>query len=62
MVRKLNVKKICEKRTEGVLLRSKTRWISHDEKVTSYFCSLAKRHYISKNMTKLISKDDATVY
>ena len=31
MVRNLNVKTICEKRIESVLLHSKTRWIAHDE-------------------------------
>ena len=48
---------IREKRIEGVLIRSKARWIAHGEKVTSYFCSLEKRHYVNKNMAKLIDKD-----
>ena len=56
--RKAELKAIREKRTEGVLLRSKARWIAHGEKVTIYFCSLEKRHYISKIMAKLIDKDD----
>ena len=38
---------IREKRIEGVLIRSKARWIANGEKVTSYFCSLEKRHNIS---------------
>ena len=42
-----------EKRIEGVILRSRSRWISEGEKVTSYFCNLEKRHYISKCMGKL---------
>ena len=46
--KKAELKAIREKRTEGVLIRSKARWIAHDEKVTSYFCSLENRHYISK--------------
>ena len=56
--KKAELNAIREKRPEGVLLRSKARWIAHGEKVTSYFCSLEKRHYISKNMAKLIDKDD----
>ncbi len=56
--KKAELKAIREKRIEGVLIRSKARWIAHGEKVTSYFCSLEKRHYISKNMAKLIDKDD----
>ena len=47
-----------QQKTEGVLLRSEARWIAQGEKVTSYFCSLEKQHYISKNMAKLIDKDD----
>ena len=43
---------------EGVLLRSKkTRWVAEGEKITKYFCNLEKRHYVSKNMAKLIDKD-----
>ena len=56
--KKAELKAIREKRIEGVLLRSKARGIAHGEKVTSYFCSLEKRHYISKNMAKLTDKDD----
>ena len=45
-VKKAELKAIREergkRRTEGVLLRSKCRWIANGEKVTSYFCSLEK--------------------
>ena len=56
--KKAELKALRENRIEGVLIRSKARWIAHGEKVTSYFCSLEKRHYIRKNMAKLIDKDD----
>ena len=46
--KKAQLKAIREKRIEGVLIRSKALWIAHGEKVTSYFCGLEKRHYISK--------------
>ena len=49
--KKAELKAIQDKRIEA-------RWIAHGEKVTSYFCSLEKRHYTSKNMAKLIDKDD----
>jgi hypothetical protein len=42
-----------EKKMEGVLLRSRARWIADGEKVTSYFCSLEKRNYVNKRITKL---------
>ena len=42
--KKAELKAIREKRIEGVLIRSKARWMAHSEKVTNYFCSLEKRH------------------
>ena len=44
---------IRNKRIEGVLLRSRARWVGEGEKVSKYFCSLEKRHYVSKVMKKL---------
>ena len=44
---------IREKRIQGVLLRSRARWIAEGEKATKYFCSLEKRHYTSKNICRL---------
>ena len=44
---------IRDKRMEGVLLRSRARWIASGEKITKDFCGLEKRNYISKQMTKL---------
>ena len=29
-----------EKKMEGVLLRSRARWIAEGEKITNYFCEL----------------------
>lgn len=51
------LKMLREKRIEGVMIRSKARWVQDGEKVSKYFCSLEKRHYISKTMTKLIGKN-----
>ena len=43
-----------KKTMEGVLLRSKPRWMAEGEKISKYFCNLEKRHYVSKQMIKLI--------
>ena len=51
---------IREKHIEGVILRSKAKWIAEGEKITKYFCNLEKRNYISKRMTKL-SKGEVTI-
>ena len=47
--KKAELKAKREKRIEGILIPSKARWIANGEKVTSYFCSLEKRHNISKH-------------
>ena len=46
-----------ERKVEGIILRSKARWAAQGEKVTKYFCNLEKRHFVSKQMYKLIDKD-----
>ena len=38
----------------GVLLRSKARGVAEGEKISKYFSNLEKRHYVSKQMIKLI--------
>ena len=45
-----------KKTMEGVLLRSKARWVAEGEKISKYFCNLEKRHYVSKQMIKLTQK------
>ena len=45
-------KENARKSMEGVLLRSKARWVAEGEKITKYFCSLEKRNFISKQMKK----------
>ena len=44
---------IRDKRMEGVLLRSRVRWIADGEKITKYFCGLEKRNYISTKNDKI---------
>ena len=53
---------IRDKRMEGVLLRSRARWIADGEKITKYFCGLEKRNYISKQMTKLTLNNGEEIY
>ena len=53
---------IRDKRMEGVLLRSRARWIADGEKLTKYFCGLEKRNYISKQMTKLTLNNGEEIY
>ena len=47
---------------EGVLLRSRARWIAEGENKTKYFCGLEKRNYVSKQMLKLTLSNGEEVY
>ena len=42
---------------EGLLIRTRSRWIEDGEKPTKYFCSLEKRNFINKTVTRIV-KDD----
>ena len=44
-------------KTEGVMLRSKCRYMDLGEKPTNYFFSLETRNYTSKVINKLIDED-----
>ena len=48
-------------RLRGVLLRSRARWVEDGEKVTSYFCSLEKRNYVNKCISKLTLDNDLEI-
>ena len=52
---------LWEKRMEGVLLRSKARWVAEGEKITKYFCSLEKWNFISKQMKKIVDKNGSVL-
>ena len=49
-----------KKEMEGMLIRSRARWIGEGEKVSKYFCNLEKRHYTS-NIIRKIEKQDGTI-
>lgn len=48
--KKDELNKLRKKKIEGIILRSKARWASQGEKINKYFCSVEKRHFISKQM------------
>ena len=45
---------------EGVLMRSRERWIGEGEKISKYVYSFKKRHYTSKIIRK-IEEIDGTI-
>ena len=48
---------INEKRTNGILMRSKAEWIEGSEKNSKYFSNLEKRNAVKKNISKLFKND-----
>ena len=56
---KENLEKMYEYKTQGTILRSKTRWYNEGEKNSKYFFNLEKRHFkrkviISRNCISLM--------
>ena len=51
---KKNLEILRKEKLQGLMLRSKVNWIEHGEKPSKYFCSLEKRNYINKTVTKII--------
>ena len=54
---KRQLENIRNEKMKGILLRSRANWIEHGEKPSKYFCSLEKRNFINKNVTKVIDND-----
>ena len=46
---------------EGLLQRTRAKWIEYGEKPSRYFCSLEKRNYVNKNIVKLTNKKNEVV-
>ena len=50
------LQELGKEKMEGMPIRSRARWIGEGEKVSKYFCNLAKRHYTSKIIKKIERK------
>ena len=53
-----DLKVLREEAIEGLMVRSKAKWQREGEKCTKYFCSLEKRNYVEKTMSKLKLDED----
>ena len=52
--KKENLTQMRKSKIEAILLRSKATYACQGEKITKYYCNMEKRHFISKQMYKLI--------
>ena len=55
--KKLELEEIYDKKVNGIILRSKARWVEGGEKNSKYFANLEKRNYESKIIHKLNIND-----
>ena len=53
--------KICQHKTRGSIIRSKTRWYNEGEKNTKYFLGLEKRHHNNKTIKILRLADGSLI-
>ena len=51
------LQKMRKTKMDGIITRSRARWVSEGEKINKYFCNLEKRHFVSKQMLKLVTKE-----
>ena len=49
------LKKIRQRKLEGVRIRSKAKWVDEGEKVTNYFCNRENRNFVSRCLFHLVS-------
>ena len=54
---KLELEKIYEYITDGIIMRSKSQWYEEGEKSTKYFLSLEKRNKVKSHFRKLCLKE-----
>ena len=47
------IEKLYEENVEGIIVRSRARWLEHGEKNSKYFFNLEKRNHIKKHIRKL---------
>jgi hypothetical protein len=51
-----------QKKLDGMIIRSRARWIGDSEKNSKYFCSLEKRNFVQKAMHFLETEDGSILH
>ena len=52
---KIDLERFYDKKTEGIIVRSRARWHEHGEKSNKYFLNLEKRNHMRKHIRKIVS-------
>ena len=55
---KTKLDKICDKKVEGLRIRSKCHWYEKGEKSIKFFLTLEKRHAIQNQIKTLVDNDE----
>ena len=53
---------IRNRRLEGMMVRSRVKWLQDGERASRYFCNLEKRNYTSRSMSFIEARDSQTVF
>ena len=56
--KRTELKKLRQRKLEGVRIRSKAKWVDEGEKVTNYFCNLENRNFVSKRSISFKCRSD----
>jgi len=60
-IKKQSLEQWINYKTQGLIIRSRTRWYNEQEKNTKYFFELEKRHFNSKTIRNLKIDDNITL-
>ena len=60
--RRARLEELRNKKVEGMVIRSRLRWIQEGEKPSRYFCNLESRNFISKCMPFIEKSDGEIIY
>ena len=60
--KRTELQQLRDKRTEGMVIRSRVQWLQHGEKPSKYFCNLEKRNFVDRSMSCLEREDGQVIY
>ena len=58
---KTELEELRKKKTEGIIIRSRVKWIQEGEKPSQYFCSLENRNFVDRSMSFLVNNDGSVI-